>query len=366
MKNHKISVHPSWVLVCLALFFYQDSQSRSNLLYAEPSSIGSKAAVRDGAETISREDIIFKTKAPKAEKERSRPPEKQYPRRHTITPHDAPATTGTVVSNPGRRPVEGKTVAHASTRTGSSQPVVRTAKRESLQETIDNAYESLLRGKKQEARNLYSQALFIETSKERREIIKRHLDILNKELIFSPTPGPDSTVYKVVSGDNLTKIAKRFNTTPGLIMEINRKKDSRIRVNEPLKILTGQSSIVVDKSDFSLILLIDGHFVKQYHVGTGKDNSTPEGTFVVETKLKNPIWYSQDGVYPYGHPKNILGTRWLGFRNEPGVVGYGIHGTTKPETIGTEASNGCIRMKNEDVEELYYFVTPETKVVIKG
>ncbi|MFQ5863332.1 MAG: L,D-transpeptidase family protein [Candidatus Brocadiales bacterium] len=363
MKNHIPFILLSGSLIYLAIFFYQESQSHTKTLYAEPST--KETADSDQIEEISREDIIFKAKTPKTGKERSRPSEKRHPEQQTIKPHASPpATTGTVVSAPTRLLAEERSLARAQT--SNSQPIKHTTKRVSLQETIDNAYEYLLRGKKYEARNLYSKALFMETSRERREIIRRHLDTLNKELIFSPKPGPGSIIYKAVPGDNLTKIAKKLNTTPGLIMRMNRKKDTRIRVNEPLKVLTGQPSILVDKSDFTLTLLIDGHYVKQYHIGTGKDGSTPEGTFVIETKLKNPVWYSPDGVYPYGHPKNILGSRWLGFQNEPGVVGYGIHGTTKPETIGIESSNGCIRMFNEDVEEIYDFVTPNTKVLIRN
>jgi lipoprotein-anchoring transpeptidase ErfK/SrfK len=365
MKNYITFAYLSCFSICSVLFLPLDNKSHDRQLYAE--SIDNEAAINDQLEVISREDIVFKAKTQKPEREQSLPSDKQQPRQQQTTkPRLLPVTTGTVVSGPEGHLPEGMSLAHASVQTNGSQPVKRITNRDSLQETIDNAYECLLRGKKYEARNFYSQALFMETSRERQQIIKRHLDALNKELVFSPNPGPGSTVYKVVSGDNLTKIAKKFNTTPGLILKINKKQDVRIRIDEPLKILTGTPSIVVDKSNFTLTLLIDGHFIKQYHVGTGKNNSTPEGSFAVETTLKNPIWYSPEGVYPYGHPKNILGTRWLGFQNKPGMVGYGIHGTTEPESIGTESSNGCIRMKNEDVEELYDFITPGTEVIISS
>ena len=58
--------------------------------------------------------------------------------------------------------------------------------------------------------------------------------------------------------------------------------------------------------------------------------------------------------------QNVLGTRWLGFN----LSGYGIHGTTEPETIGQQVTAGCIRMRNEDVEELYSIVQLETRVVV--
>jgi lipoprotein-anchoring transpeptidase ErfK/SrfK len=47
------------------------------------------------------------------------------------------------------------------------------------------------------------------------------------------------------------------------------------------------------------------------------------------------------------------------------LSGYGIHGTWLPETIGTESSNGCIRMKNEEVNELYSILPYKTEVTIE-
>ena len=91
--------------------------------------------------------------------------------------------------------------------------------------------------------------------------------------------------------------------------------------------------------------------------------------FVVDNKLINPVWYSPDGIYPFGDPKNVLGTRWIGFEDKEGLYGYGIHGTTEPDSIGKEMSNGCIlnrnflikemsngciRLRNEEVEDLDY------------
>jgi lipoprotein-anchoring transpeptidase ErfK/SrfK len=148
-------------------------------------------------------------------------------------------------------------------------------------------------------------------------------------------------------------------------MRINNKHRTNIRVGERLKILKGNVTVLVDKSDYTLTLLLDGHFIKQYPVGTGKSGKTPVGVFVVDNKLINPVWYSPDGIYPFGDPENVLGTRWIGFEDKEGLYGYGIHGTTDPDSIGKEMSNGCIRLTNEDVEELFNYVKAKTKVVVQ-
>ena len=232
-----------------------------------------------------------------------------------------------------------------------------------------NEYSESLRlikeGKPFEAREILSHALFADIYKPRRSEIKRILDDINQKLVFSGQPSPFSFIYTVKGGDTLAKIAKKFNTSHELIMLINEKYRSNIRIGEHLKIFKGPFDVFVDKSDFDLTVLLNGHYIKQYRVGTGKDNKTPVGIFEIAEMLKEPVWYSGDGVYPFGHPKNILGTRWIGFKDKPGLYGYGIHGTALPESIGKPESNGCIRLKNEDVEELYSFITNDSKVTIQ-
>jgi len=106
--------------------------------------------------------------------------------------------------------------------------------------------------------------------------------------------------------------------------------------------------------------LENGQLLKVYPVATGTESNTPLGEFTVANKLENPTWFHEGKTYAPGSPENILGTRWLGFGQE----GYGIHGTTDPDSIGKAVSHGCVRMFNEDVEELYQIVPVGTSVSI--
>lgn len=231
---------------------------------------------------------------------------------------------------------------------------------------LDIADKYLKEGKKYEARNSLSDLFINKKIPEKQEEIKERLDKLNEELIFSPLASPDASMYTVQPGDSLARIAKRYNTNYELIMKMNGKVPNRLNIGDQLKILTGKTKILISKSNFTLTLLLNEHYVKQYRIATGKNDKTPVGTFEVKNKMKEPVWYSPDGgVFSYGHKENVLGTRWIGFKDKPDLRGYGIHGTTQPETIGTESSNGCIRMLNSDVEELYDFVTLNTEIVIQ-
>lgn len=109
--------------------------------------------------------------------------------------------------------------------------------------------------------------------------------------------------------------------------------------------------IEINKRTNYLYLYKNGKVAKTYRVATGKTSKlTPTGTFVIGVKIVKPGWKN----IPGGHPKNPLGPRWIGLVvNNDRARTYGIHGTNDPNSIGKHASNGCIRMRNNDVVELY-------------
>lgn len=186
------------------------------------------------------------------------------------------------------------------------------------------------------------------------------LENINMQLLFSPQKDDCSGIYRVKRGDSLSKIAKKFNTTVELIKKANGLTSDKIIPDQELKVSTCKFSLVVDKSQNTLFLKRDGNIIKTYTVSTGKQGRTPEGKFRIVNKLVEPTWYKAGAVVLPDNPENILGSRWLGFDK----AGYGIHGTTEPKSLGTQATLGCIRMKNEEVEELYAIVPVGIEVVI--
>lgn len=104
--------------------------------------------------------------------------------------------------------------------------------------------------------------------------------------------------------------------------------------------------------------------VKTYPIGVGHIVSPSKlGSTQIVNRVIHPTYYPPDwyvrGLEPIPPgPDNPVGTRWLGL----GWSGYGIHGTNRPESIGTAASAGCIRMLNQDVEELADLVGVGTPV----
>ncbi|MBN1405981.1 MAG: L,D-transpeptidase family protein [Candidatus Omnitrophica bacterium] len=210
------------------------------------------------------------------------------------------------------------------------------------------------------ARSIYEKALTDSKNDNSLQQIYDKIYDLNIKILFSSVLTADSQLYEITPGDSLEKIAKKFNTTTELIKKANSLTRDVIVPGRKLKVQKSTFSIVVDKSQNILTLLSDGTVFKVYNVSTGKGNCTPVGTFKIVNKLIDPPWYSAKGVIPPDSPENVLGTRWMGIDNP----GYGIHGTIDPASIGFQCTEGCVRMRNAEVEELYAIVPAGTEVTI--
>ena len=208
---------------------------------------------------------------------------------------------------------------------------------------------------------------------ESRRLLREQIDPIVESVYFSGRPADSvATFVEVKSGDTLEGITRRLQrersvrVAPGLIMRINGIDDPRrIRVGQSLKVLTDPMRIQVTKSTHVLDVYLGDVPVLSYRVGLGKDDSTPEGTFVIATRQIEPIWFNEGERIPFGDERNVLGTRWLGFENTPGLSGYGIHGTWEPESIGRNMSKGCVRMRNADVESLFELVPRGVEVTVR-
>ena len=161
--------------------------------------------------------------------------------------------------------------------------------------------------------------------------------------------------HVVKPGETLAVIAANYRRTLGQILSANPS------ITNPALIFPGQLiiipglpnpysipySISVSLTNKRLTLYRSGQVVKTYPVGIGKMlTQTPVGEYVIVNREPNP-----GGPY---------GAMWLSLSK----LGYGIHGTNNPSSIGKEVSKGCIRMHNRDVLELARQVPYGTRVMI--
>ncbi|MFW6028145.1 MAG: L,D-transpeptidase [bacterium] len=136
--------------------------------------------------------------------------------------------------------------------------------------------------------------------------------------------------------------------------------------------------IHVAPDDFALYWTLPGNRAIRYAVGIGREGLYEPGEFYVGAKKEWPSWtptddmiarepekYAQHAGGMPGGLDNPLGARALYlFTPERGDTFLRIHGTNKPETIGRAVSNGCARLVNEQMIELYDMVPLDTRVVL--
>ena len=135
--------------------------------------------------------------------------------------------------------------------------------------------------------------------------------------------------------------------------------------------------IYVIPEDYHLYHIRRPGVAMRYGVGVGRAGLEFKGAAVIQRKAGWPSWrptddmiarepdkYAQyaDGVP--GGPENPLGARALYLYRNGRDTYYRIHGTTNPETIGSSVSNGCIRLRNEDVMALYENVAIGSHVTV--
>jgi len=129
-------------------------------------------------------------------------------------------------------------------------------------------------------------------------------------------------------------------------------------------------TIIVSTSERHLYLVQPGGRAIRYGIGVGRDGFQWQGLLNITRKAEWPDWVPPPEMIerqPYlprfmaGGPGNPLGARAMYL----GTTVYRIHGTNRPDTIGTKVSSGCFRLVNADVADLYDRVPVGTKVVVR-
>ena len=146
----------------------------------------------------------------------------------------------------------------------------------------------------------------------------------------------------------------------------------------------GQASrreLVLDRRHRQLVVLEDGLEVRRFSVGVGKPGwETPVGNFQVIELVVDPIWiHPVTGEEMPPGVDNPLGSRWIGFHRDcqsrsgfngnaqlktHGCVTAGFHGTPNRASVGRAGSHGCVRLLDEQVQDLFSLVQLGTPVTV--
>ena len=130
-------------------------------------------------------------------------------------------------------------------------------------------------------------------------------------------------------------------------------------------------TIVVNTAERRLYLVLPDHSALKYGIGVGRPGFTWGGELRVSMKKEWPDWTPPAAMlkrrpdlprHMKGGIENPLGARALYL----GSSEYRIHGSNEPDTIGQAVSSGCIRMTNNDVQDLYERVAVGAKVIVQN
>lgn len=189
-------------------------------------------------------------------------------------------------------------------------------------------------------------------------------------------------VYSAEPGDTVDRVARRFSVAPSHAKAMNRlgnraslKKGQRLTLSNRRIIPSfTEDGIVINIADLTLYFVQDGALMAQFPVGVGRETwETPVGLYEVVGRRRDPVWNVPPSIQremqakglevktkvPAG-PDNPLGKYWL----QLSVGGIGIHGTNRPSSVGKYTTHGCIRMRANDIEWLFYNVPNGTTVEI--
>ncbi|MHC4315386.1 MAG: L,D-transpeptidase family protein, partial [Planctomycetota bacterium] len=232
-----------------------------------------------------------------------------------------------------------------------------------------------------EAREGLNEALSMPMNNAQRSVIKKKLSELSREWLFSRSIFPQDKLcsrYKVEPGNLLSSIAREYKVPWEALMEVNRisrpellkageSRPELLKAGETIKVIRGPFHVRVCRSTFTMDLYLQETFVRSFSVGIGRaGRETPTGLWRVKPggKMISPKWTDPDThkTYTSKDPDYPLGSRWIALEGISGEAkgrrGFAIHGTKKPEEIGTAGSRGCIRLYNGDAILIYSLLTP--------
>jgi lipoprotein-anchoring transpeptidase ErfK/SrfK len=171
------------------------------------------------------------------------------------------------------------------------------------------------------------------------------------------SPGQQSIISSLPPEDQ-PEVGEPKELPPNL-----RRQVVEFRTKEPA------GTIIIDTANTYLYLVLGHGEAVRYGIGVGREGFTWSGVERISRAAEWPDWHPPEEMIerqPYlprfmaGGESNPLGARALYL----GKTLYRIHGTNQPSTIGTFVSSGCVRLTNEDIEDLYERVKVGTRVVV--
>lgn len=184
-----------------------------------------------------------------------------------------------------------------------------------------------------------------------------------------------SVDVRVLPQDSLITVRKRVvESRPDLLVCIgqiaraNELSGTTIHPGQTLRVPADRARMLVDLDAHWALYMLGDEVVSAFEVAVGKiGTETKPGEYSVGETRHDPMWFPPGkSPVPFGDPANPLGTRWIAWLGPDGATcGLGFHGTNDPDSIGKDQSQGCIRMRNSDVEELAEVLPRGARILVQ-
>ena len=189
-----------------------------------------------------------------------------------------------------------------------------------------------------------------------RPLVERRIGEVNITLILSDKPMPGKLLYKIKSGDFISRLRRRYKNTEEYILRVNKiERSERIRIGQELWVLDNPIfELMIDKSDFKAVLLFNNRFFKVYTIGLGASESVPSGSYEVRSRSKSGDELSGDNY-------SVL-LRAAG--GTPEVKKFNLSGIGNESHLGMNSQEGGLMFSNAGIEELYILLPSGSMVTI--
>ena len=190
---------------------------------------------------------------------------------------------------------------------------------------------------------------------------KAALGRINAAELLSPSPSPEKTIYAVVKGDSLMKIAGKFKTGAELIYCLNNLHTINLQIGQELVIPKLDTSLIIDRKTKTITLQNAGAFVREYPILSLK-LPPAAATGTVPMKVGDKLAMKGNTRVAFGTKDYEGSDRWVML----GLGGLTLRGTPPPADDGSEVPMPAgIVLDPADASEIYVFTTRGTPVTIK-
>ncbi|MDD4102595.1 MAG: LysM peptidoglycan-binding domain-containing protein [Kiritimatiellae bacterium] len=213
------------------------------------------------------------------------------------------------------------------------------------------------------ARQLLLHLMTRRDADEVRAFVERKIGVLNTAMAFGDREMPEKARHKVVAGDVIGRLARRYGNTVDYILKVNGiDRPESLRVGRMIWVMQNPVfELTIFKRAKKAVLTLNGQFFKSYEVSLGKYEQLASGTYEIKNRVKKTAAYGQDPTRSSGRTDTrelVLSTSGV----TPGQGTISLHGASDEFAFGQPPAARAVRFRTADIEEVFLLMRTGDKV----